>query len=133
MSDSTSFVHQAMPLAATLGFEAEDFSAERVVLAVDVADRLCTSGGVLHGGTVMALADTAGAACAFLNLPDGAVGTTTIQSATNFLRGARDGRVVATAAPIHVGGTTIVVETEVRNGDRVIAKTTQTQAVLRGR
>ena len=122
-----------MPLAATLGFEAEEISAERVVLAVDVADGLCTSGGVLHGGTVMALADTAGAACAFLNLPDGAVGTTTIQSATNFLRGARDGRVLATATPLHVGGTTIVVETEIRNGDRVIAKTTQTQAVLRAR
>lgn len=120
-----------MPLAATLGFEAEEFTAERVVLAVDFADGLCTSGGLLHGGTVMALADSAGGACAFLNLPDGAVGTSTIQSATNFLGGVRDGRVTASSTPVHVGGSTIVVETEVRNADKLVAKTTQTQTILR--
>lgn len=120
-----------MPLAATLGFEADEFSADKVVLAVDFADGLCTSGGLLHGGTVMALADCAGGGCAFLNLPDGAVGTSTIQSATNFVAGVREGRVVATAVSIHVGRTTIVVETELRNGDRLVAKTIQTQTILR--
>jgi 1,4-dihydroxy-2-naphthoyl-CoA hydrolase len=120
-----------MPLTATLGFEAMEFSADKVVLAVDFDDGLCTSGGLLHGGAVMALADSAGGACAFLNLPDGATGTSTIQSATNFLGGVRDGRTIATAVPIHVGSTTIVVETEVRHGDRLVAKTIQTQAVLR--
>jgi len=104
-----------------------------VVLAVEFADALCTSGGLLHGGAVMALADSAGGACAFLNLPDGAVGTSTIQSATNFVAGVRDGRVTATATPLHVGRTTIVVETEVRNGDRLVAKTVQTQTILTAR
>lgn len=120
-----------MPLAATLGFEADELTADKVVLAVEFADGLCTSGGLLHGGTVMALADSAGGGCAFLNLPDDAVGTSTIQSATNFLAGVREGKVTATAVPVHVGRTTIVVETEVRNGDRLIAKTIQTQTVLR--
>jgi uncharacterized protein (TIGR00369 family) len=130
MTDSTSFVHQAMPLAATLGFEADESSADKVVLSVDFADELCTSGGLLHGGTVMALADSAGGACAFLNLPAEAVGTSTIQSATNFVGAVREGRVTATAVPVHVGRTTIVVDTEVRNGDRLVAKTLQTQTIL---
>jgi 1,4-dihydroxy-2-naphthoyl-CoA hydrolase len=131
MSESTSFLHTAMPLTATLGFEVDEYAADEVVLAVDVADALCTSGGALHGGAVMALADSAGGACAFLNLPDGAVGTSTIQSATNFVGAVREGRVTATARPVHLGRTTIVVETEIRNGDRLVAKTIQTQTVLR--
>jgi uncharacterized protein (TIGR00369 family) len=86
----------------------------------------------LHGGTVMALADSAGGACAFLNLPPGAAGTSTIESKTNFLGAVRSGTVRATARPLHVGGTTIVVETEMRDErDRLVAKVTQTQVVLR--
>ena len=78
----------------------------------------------------MALADSAGAACAFLNLPEGAVATSTIESKTNFLGAVTDGTVTATSQPLHVGGTTIVIETELHDGDRLVAKTTQTQAVL---
>ena len=77
----------------------------------------------------MALADTAGAVCAFANLPDGASFTTTIESKTNFLGAVTEGTVRATARPLHVGRTTIVVETEARVDDRLVAKTTQTQAV----
>ena len=79
----------------------------------------------------MALADSAGGACAFLNLPADATGTATIESKTNFLGGARNGTVLAVARPLHVGSTTIVIETEVTNNDRLIAKVTQTQIVLR--
>jgi uncharacterized protein (TIGR00369 family) len=80
----------------------------------------------------MALADSAGAACAVLNLPAGA-GTATIESKTNFFRAVRDGRVVAVSRPLHVGSSTIVVETEVRDrSERLVAKVTQTQAVLKG-
>jgi uncharacterized protein (TIGR00369 family) len=82
----------------------------------------------------MALADAAGGACAFANLPEGAAGTSTIESKTNFLRGVRSGTLTATARPLHVGSTTVVVETELRDDDdRLVGKVTQTQAVLRPR
>lgn len=122
-----------MPLCATLGVTASAFTPERVALHLDWHPGLCTGGDVLHGGVLMALADSAGAAAAFLNLPDGASGTTTIESKTNFLGAVRaGGSVTASAAPLHRGRTTIVVETELRNDTgALIAKTTQTQAVLR--
>jgi uncharacterized protein (TIGR00369 family) len=130
-TELTEFVRSSMPLCATLGIRAEEGDPGRVVLALDHDESLCTVGGALHGGVVMALADSAGATCAYLNLPDGATGTSTIESKTNFLGAARSGAVRATSRPLHVGGTTIVVETEVSCGDRLVAKTTQTQIVLR--
>ncbi len=134
VTDLTTTLHQTMPLCATLGARALAMGADEVVLAVDWAPGLCTSGGLLHGGVVMALADAAGGACAFANLPEGAAGTSTIESKTNFLRGVRDGTLTATARPLHVGGTTIVIETELRDDDgRLVGKVTQTQAVLRPR
>ena len=132
--DPTQLLQSSMPLCATLGITGSEAGADRVVAHLDWRPELCTSGGLLHGGAVMALADAAGGACAFLNLPDGAVGTSTIESKTNFLGAVREGTgVTATATPLHRGGTTIVVETELRVGDRLVAKTTQTQTVLRPR
>jgi 1,4-dihydroxy-2-naphthoyl-CoA hydrolase len=123
-----------MPLAATLGIRTDDYTSERVVLSLDWAPALCTSNGILHGGVIMALADSAGGACAFLNLPEGATGTSTVESKTNFLGAVRNGTVTATATPLHRGGTTIVIETEVRDAaGKLIAKVTQTQLVLRQR
>jgi len=132
-SDPTSFIRGAMPLCATLDVTATSLLPERVELTMPWDASRCTSNGVLHGGAVMALADSAGGACAFLNLPDGASGTSTIESKTNFLGAVTDGTVTATATPLHLGGTTMVIETEVRAGDRLVAKVTQTQAVLRPR
>ena len=101
-------------------------------VSLDWRAELCTAGGVMHGGVLMSLADTAGAVCAFLNLPEGAQGTTTIESKTNLIAAVRDGVVTAVAVPLHAGSRVIVVETELRGtGDRLVAKTTQTQAVLR--
>jgi uncharacterized protein (TIGR00369 family) len=79
----------------------------------------------------MALADSSGAACAFLNLPEGAGGTTTIESKTNFFRAVRSGYAEATSKPLHVGRTIIVVDTDVRD-DRgnLVARVTQSQLVL---
>jgi uncharacterized protein (TIGR00369 family) len=128
--DATDFVRQAMPLCATLGVTAPEASADEVRLQLAWSPSLCTTAGILHGGVLMALADSAGATCAFLNLPEGA-STTTIESKTNFLGAVTEGTVVATARPLHVGGSTVVVETELRLGDRLVAKTTQTQAVRR--
>jgi 1,4-dihydroxy-2-naphthoyl-CoA hydrolase len=123
-----------MPLASTLGIRSDEYTPERVVLSLEWAPSLCTAGGILHGGVIMALADSAGGACAYLNLPADAVGTSTIESKTNFLGAVREGRVTATAAPLHRGGTTIVVETAVRDqAGKLIAKVTQTQLVLRPR
>jgi uncharacterized protein (TIGR00369 family) len=130
--DPTAFIRQSMPLCATLGIAAEVLTPVEVVLTLDWTPELCTSGGVLHGGALMALADSAGAACAFLNLPDGASGTSTIESKTNFLRAVRHGTVVATARPLHVGSGTVVVETEVTHDHHLVAKVMQTQVVLRG-
>ena len=123
-----------MPLATTLGIRTDEYGAERVVLSLDWAPALCTANGLLHGGVIMALADSAGGACALLNLPADASGTTTIESKTNFLGAVRRGSVTATSTPLHRGGTTIVVETLVRDGaGKIVAKTTQTQLVLRPR
>ena len=132
--DATTFLRSTMPLCATLGVRSVVHSKERVVLELDWDAALCTTAGLLHGGALMALADSAGAACAFFNLPEGAAGTSTIESKTNFFGGVKGGTVTATSTPLHVGGTTIAVETEVRDGDgRLVAKTTQTQIVLRAR
>ena len=93
---------------------------------------LCTTFGVLHGGALISMADSLGVVCAFLNLPEGAT-TSTIESKTNFFRGVRDGEVHATTHPLHVGRTTIVVQTDLHDdaGKRV-AQVTQTQAVIAG-
>lgn len=123
-----------MPLAETLGIRADEYTADRVVLSLEWAPSLCTAGGLLHGGVIMALADSAGGACALLNLPAGSAGTSTIESKTNFLGAVRSGRVTATATPLHRGGTTIVVETSIRDdAGKLVAKVIQTQLVLRPR
>jgi uncharacterized protein (TIGR00369 family) len=128
----TAALHALVPLAATLGLRVAEASPEAVRVELDHRPELCTAGGVLHGGAVMALADTAGALCAYLNLPQGAAGTTTVESKTNLLAAVRGGTLVASATPLHVGSSLIVVETELRRDDgRLAAKTTQTQAVLR--
>ena len=77
-------------------------TAEEVRARVAWDESRCTSGGLLHGGLLMSLADSCGGACAFANLPEGAAGTSTIESKTNFFRGVRDGTVEATSRPLHV-------------------------------
>ncbi len=78
----------------------------------------------------MALADSTGGFCAFLNLPEGATGTATIESKTNFFAPVREGYVEARSRPLHRGRTTIVIETDLHAGDRHVARVTQTQAIL---
>ena len=131
MDQLTEMLHTTMPLCKTLGIRAVSLDREQVVAELDHQPELCTSNGVLHGGALMSLADSAAAACAFANLPEGASGTSTIEGKTNFMGAATGGTVQAVAKPLHAGSTTIVVETEIRQGDRLIAKTVQTQAVLR--
>jgi uncharacterized protein (TIGR00369 family) len=125
-------VRAAMPFGAFLGLEVTAASAEEVRARLAWDERLCTTGGILHGGALMGLADTAGGFCAFLNLPDDAAGTATIESKTNFFAPVREGWVEAVARPLHSGRTTIVVETDLFDAaGRRVARVTQTQAILR--
>jgi 1,4-dihydroxy-2-naphthoyl-CoA hydrolase len=120
----------AMPFAAATGVEVQSATKESVVGTMAWAPERCTAGGVLHGGALMTLADTIGALAAFLNLPPGA-STSTIESKTNLFRAVREGTITATATPLHVGRTTIAVQTEVRDdAGKLVSLTVQTQAVL---
>ena len=128
----TETVHSTMPLCATLGITASEFAPERVVLHLDWQSGLCTSAGLLHGGALMALADSVGAVCAFLGLPPGTT-TATTSSTTHFLRAVREGRVTATARPLHRGRAQVVVRTDLTDAQgRLVATVTQSQAVLGG-
>lgn len=129
---TTADLHAAMPLTGTLGIELAEASRERVDLRLRWAESLCTSASLLHGGALMTLADSAGGLLAALNLPEDAAGTATIESKTNLLRAVREGdEVEAMATVLHQGRSTIVVETTMSVGDRLVAKTAQTQAILR--
>jgi 1,4-dihydroxy-2-naphthoyl-CoA hydrolase len=129
----TAFMREAMPFAGLLGVEVLSASAEEVRARVAWDASRCTSGGALHGGVLMGLADACGGMSAFLNLPEGASGTTTIESKTNFLRAVRQGYVTAVTRPLHAGRTTIVIDTDLFDDEgKRVARVTQTQAVLRG-
>jgi uncharacterized protein (TIGR00369 family) len=129
----TQALHDSMPFAGTLGITVLRYEPAEVRARLAWARELCTAGGVLHGGVLMALADSTGGACAYLNLPDGAQGTTTVESKTNFIRAVRGGAVASASRPVHIGRTLIVVETDVRDErDRLIIRTSQTQLVLTG-
>jgi uncharacterized protein (TIGR00369 family) len=127
---STTFMHEAMPYAATLGVQVLVSTPTEVRCRLEWSASLTTSGGVMHGGVLMSLADAAGGLCAFLNLPAGGA-TTTIESKTNFLRAVRGGFVTAVTRPLHVGRRVIVIETDlVDDDDRQVARVTQSQMVL---
>ncbi len=117
------------PFAVELGMTIDSAEPGLVIATMPWRPELCTFSGILHGGALMASADTVGALCAFMNLPPEA-GTTTIESKTNFFRAVREGAVVGRAEPLHVGRTTIVVRTMLSAGDRAVAHVVQTQAVL---
>jgi 1,4-dihydroxy-2-naphthoyl-CoA hydrolase len=129
MTDPTlTQIRNSMPFAALLGVELLDAHADLVSAELVWATERCTAAGLMHGGALMALADTCGGVCAFLNLPDGAQGTATVESKTNFLRSVRDGKVTAATRPLHRGRSLIVLETEiVREDGALVAKVTQTQ------
>ena len=114
-----------------MGVEITQATPDKVVAGLVVRKDLCTIGDNLHGGAIMAFADTLGAVAAILNMPQGAR-TTTIESKTNFIGGAPLGsRVVGEAVPVHKGRTTVVCQTTVRNeAGKLVALVTQTQLVI---
>jgi uncharacterized protein (TIGR00369 family) len=122
-----------MPFAASLGIVLDAAAPDEVRGRMAWAPERCTTGGILHGGVLMALADALGGICAFLNLPPGAL-TATTSSATVFTRAVRSGEVSAVTRPLHVGRSVIVVQTDLTDdAGRRVAQVTQTQAVLAGR
>jgi uncharacterized protein (TIGR00369 family) len=131
MSDLERLRQIDLPFARLLGIEFLTASKERVTAAMLVRSDLCTVNAMIHGGAVMAFADTLGAAGTVLNLPPGA-GTTTIESKTNFLAAAPAGqKILGEATPVHIGRRTMVWQTRItlENG-RAVALVTQTQMVL---
>jgi 1,4-dihydroxy-2-naphthoyl-CoA hydrolase len=118
-----------MPFARQLGIVVDEASADRVAARLDWAPHLCTAGGVMHGGALMSLADTAGALVTFLGLPEGAT-TATITSTSQLFRPVTSGTVRAVAVPLHRGRTTVTAQTSLFDAsDRLVAQTTQIQAV----
>ncbi len=117
--------------AGELGIRFVEAAPERVVAELHTEDRHCTTPGIVHGGVIMALADTLGGAATSLNLPAGA-GTTTIESKTNFLAAARSGETIrGECVAVHRGKRTMVWQTRVLSPDgRTLAVVTQTQIVL---
>jgi 1,4-dihydroxy-2-naphthoyl-CoA hydrolase len=120
-----------LPFADLLGIRYLSASRERVTAEMVVRPELCTTHSVLHGGAMMAFADTLGAAGTVLNLPDGA-GTATIESKTNFLAPAPLGATLTgETLPVHRGRRTMVWQTKLTlEGGRAVALVTQTQMVL---
>lgn len=119
-----------MPFAAAAGVVVDSASAEVVTGHLDWSEERCTAGGVLHGGALMTLADSVGATCAFLGLPEGAA-TATTSASTHLLRPVGAGSVTATARPLHRGRTQVVVRTELHDlHGRLVGHTVQTQAVF---
>jgi uncharacterized protein (TIGR00369 family) len=117
-------------LGAVLGIRFLEASPDRVTAELLIRDDLRTVGGALHGGTLMALADTVGAVATVVNLPPGA-GTTTLESKTNFFAAGRAGLVRAEATPLHRGKRTMVWQTRVTDeAGRLLSQTIQTQMVL---
>ena len=118
-------------LPELLGIKLLEVTPDRVLAQLTVRPDLCTTGKVLHGGAIMAFADTLGAIGTVVNMPQGH-GTATIESKTNFIGGAAEGSVVTgECTPVHKGRTTQVWQTRVTNAEgKLVALVTQTQIVM---
>jgi 1,4-dihydroxy-2-naphthoyl-CoA hydrolase len=121
-----------LPFAELKGVTFTEASLERVVAKMLVRADLCTANNIVHGGALMAFADSVGAMATVVNLPADAKGTTTLESKTNFISGAKEGTtLVAIATPIHRGRRTQVWQTRLETEEgKLVALVTQTQMVL---
>ena len=125
----TTMIRASMPFAEVLGIDVESAEASAARATVVWAAERCTVGGMLHGGYLMAVADSVGGLFASLHVPAGGT-TATIESKTNFLRPCTAGTLTVTATPVHIGRSTIVVQTDIADGDeRLVSRTIQTQTI----
>jgi uncharacterized protein (TIGR00369 family) len=119
---------EMMPFSLHTGVRLQSATKDEVIGTLQWTPERCTGGGVMHGGAIMTLADSCAAVCAYLNLPDGAEGTATIESSTRFTRALRSGTLTATARPVRVTRTVAFLETELRDHDgRLVASVSQIQ------
>jgi 1,4-dihydroxy-2-naphthoyl-CoA hydrolase len=129
MSSDLTDLLDVMPFAGLLGMSLEEASSGRVVALLPWTPRLCTSAGILHGGVLMSLADTAGALVAFLGLAEGET-TATMTSTIQMFRPVTAGTVRAVAVPLNRGRTAVTVQTSLYDdAGRLVAQTTQIQAI----
>ena len=121
-----------LPFGKLLGMRYVSAAPDRIVAELVVRDEICTVPAIIHGGAIMAFADTLGGTATMVNLPEGAKGTTTIESKTNFLAGAPVGtKILGECTPIHRGRRTQVWQTRVTTeAGKLVALVTQTQMVL---
>jgi 1,4-dihydroxy-2-naphthoyl-CoA hydrolase len=131
MDPTAQWMQQLPPFPRWLGIAVTSTAPDQVVAELTVREELCTAGDIIHGGAIMAFADTIGALATIMNLREGQ-GTTTLESKTNFFSPAPVGtRLIAEATPLHRGRRTQVWETRLSDADgRLVAKVTQTQMVL---
>ncbi|MEM8615567.1 MAG: PaaI family thioesterase [Pseudomonadota bacterium] len=130
--DSLTKIAEAQPYARLLGVKIIEASAERVVGELLVRNDLCTSTGTLHGGVMMGFCDILGATGAWFALPDGANGTTTVESNTSMMSSPKDGTLITgISTPIKIGRRLSIWQTEVTDPDgRKVCLVRQTQLVL---
>jgi 1,4-dihydroxy-2-naphthoyl-CoA hydrolase len=121
-----------LPFAELKGVVFTEASLERVVARMLIRPDLCTANNIIHGGAIMAFADSVGAMATVINLPADAKGTTTLESKTNFISGAKEGTtLIAIATPVHRGRRTQVWQTRLESEEgKLVALVTQTQMVL---
>jgi uncharacterized protein (TIGR00369 family) len=121
-----------MPFSNLLGLVLTKRDKDHVTAKMLVRPELCTAGGIVHGGALMAFADSVGAIATVINLPEGAQGTATIESKTNFVRSAKPGEtVLSSTTPVHIGRRTQVWQTRLETEDgKLVALVTQTQMIL---
>jgi uncharacterized protein (TIGR00369 family) len=133
MASSAAAIQQLLQplLPGLIGMTLTEVGPERIAATLQVRPDLCTTGGILHGGALMAFADTLGAVGTFVNLPEGK-STTTVESSTKFIGSAKVGSTVTgESTPLHKGRTTMVWQTTIRNdAGKLCAVVTQTQLVL---
>jgi 1,4-dihydroxy-2-naphthoyl-CoA hydrolase len=114
----------------TLGVRMVSITKKRVVAEMRVKRLHINRSGRVNGGALMAFADVMGAAGTVANLPPG-YRTGTLESKTNFFRAGEGPVLRAVSIPLHIGRTTMVWQTTIRNPDRnVAAIVTQTQIVI---
>lgn len=125
-------IRKHIPFAGLIGLDVVAAEKQRIEARLTVRPELCNPVNVLHGGAIMSLADTLGAMGASMNLPEGAAGTTTLESKTNFIGPARQGEtVIAVATPLHIGRRTSIWQTRIATeAGKTVALVTQTQMVL---
>ena len=120
----------SMGMGRALGIKLKKLSRRRLDAEMKVQEDHINRSGRINGGALMAFADILGALGTLANLPEG-FRTTTLESKTNFFAAGEGAKLAATVVPLHIGRTTMVWQTTIKNMDGTkVAIVTQTQIVI---